>query len=264
MRSRLSAGSGTPPWTASRRCGNSLLSERHDPKTGERRFLLLETVAEYAAELLATAADLDIIRAHHASYVLGIVLEADAGAFVSTHRSWLQRLRAEQDDIRAALHWNIETPERQATALRLISVLWRFWELTGAASEGDDWCTRVLAITSDQDSALVGRGLNAAGAMAWQLRDPERALDLVTRSLELQRAVQTSPASQGPCCGSETPFSRRIDSATASVSAGNRCRSAAALKTSTLSLPTSAPSVGARCFRGDSAKPSTTTWSASS
>lgn len=143
------------------------LVERHLVRSspgldGLPRFSLLETLREYAQELATAAGERPELRARHAAYY------ADLGERAAPHfhdfesRSWINRLEADLDNVRAALAWSTETPGGRGLGLALAGAIWWFWELQGRRREGRTWTEQILrdpevaAPTRERARALYG------------------------------------------------------------------------------------------------------------
>lgn len=124
---------------------NSLV-RRLDARDDEVRFAMLETVHEYARDLLVESGEQVAIRHAHADYMLQLALRARRGVTGPAQAAWLQRLEQEHPNLRAALTWALETGEEDL-ALRLCAVLTTFWYNRGYYREGRDWSACVLAAT---------------------------------------------------------------------------------------------------------------------
>jgi predicted ATPase/DNA-binding SARP family transcriptional activator len=111
---------------------------------GEPRFGMLETIREYALERLAESGNLEAVRRQHASFYLPLAEEAEPALRGPQQVSWLERLDAERDNLRAALGWATESGETEV-GLRTGAALWRFWQLRGYETEGREWLERLLA-----------------------------------------------------------------------------------------------------------------------
>jgi predicted ATPase len=98
---------------------------------GEPRFMMLETIWEYAQERLHASGEAEAARRAHAQYYLTLAEEVEPQLVGPNQGIWLDRLEVEHDNLRAALGWGIERDEAE-TALRLGAALWRFW--TGMAT----------------------------------------------------------------------------------------------------------------------------------
>ena len=109
---------------------NSLL--RTEPMAaGEPRFGMLETIREYALERLEERGDGQAVRRRHAGFYLPLAEEAEPALLGPQQLSWLERLDAERDNLRAALTWATEEDEADV-GLRIGAALWRFWQLRGS------------------------------------------------------------------------------------------------------------------------------------
>jgi predicted ATPase len=88
----------------------------------EPRFLLLETIREYALENLALRGELDEMQHRHALFYIEFVEQAAPHFTCSDQRIWLQRVDREAPNIALAMRWVIANHEAQL-ALRLGSAL---------------------------------------------------------------------------------------------------------------------------------------------
>jgi predicted ATPase/class 3 adenylate cyclase len=80
----------------------SLLRQEEGPG-GEPRFVMLETVHEFAREKLGQSAEAEEIERVHAEYFLALAEEADPELRGPDQLQWLEKLEAEHDNMRAAL-----------------------------------------------------------------------------------------------------------------------------------------------------------------
>jgi predicted ATPase len=134
----------------------SLLRQEEGPG-GEPRFVMLETVHEYARERLQASGEAEEIKRLHAAYFLTLAEEAYPELRGPHQLEWLERLEAEHDNMRAALSWALERKEVEV-ALRMGGALCFFWSVRGYESEGRRWLEEALAIE--------GRGSPEVRAMA--------------------------------------------------------------------------------------------------
>jgi predicted ATPase/class 3 adenylate cyclase len=108
------------------------------------RFLMLETIREYARELFEPADDHEAVAARHLRYFLGIAEEAERRLVGPEQLEWYDRLAVEQDNLRAALEYACATNDGES-AQRLAGSLWRFWWNRGQLDEGQQWYDRAFA-----------------------------------------------------------------------------------------------------------------------
>jgi len=121
------------------------LVERRDEIDGEPRFAMLETIREYASELLEQSGDAGRIRDAHARAFVGLAEQAAPELAGPLQAHWLARLDAEQENLRAALSWTLDSGPTES-GVRLASALFRFWDARGQVAEGQRWLDRALAI----------------------------------------------------------------------------------------------------------------------
>src|SRR5215216_7284311 len=102
---------------------NSLLRQDAGPG-GEPRFTMLETVREFALELLAASGEEDATRERHAAWCLTLAqavgLESGEGLRRRAQGVWLARLDADLDNLRAAIAW-FDAAGEPINVLRLLS-----------------------------------------------------------------------------------------------------------------------------------------------
>ena len=149
------------------------------------RFLMLETIREYAAELLRQSGEEQSARDRHAAYYAGFAEKA--------HPEQVQSIQRDLDNLRAALAWTIQM--RQSTlGLRIGASLARVWYMQGFANEGEEWLRALLNLddASEERAApqLRLEALYAAGRFAMDRRDFARARALANESLALARLTE--------------------------------------------------------------------------
>jgi predicted ATPase/class 3 adenylate cyclase len=135
---------------------------------GDPRFAMLATIREYATERLVSSGEADEIQARHARAYLALAEEAAPHLMGPAGRHWNDRLETEHDNLRAALEW-MTTTDQAAMAMRMISALWRFWQVRGHLNEGSERVAAVLALPSaeEQPPDVRARAESAAGGLAY-------------------------------------------------------------------------------------------------
>jgi predicted ATPase/DNA-binding SARP family transcriptional activator len=153
---------------------------------GEGRFLMLETIREYALERLGAAVGAEDIRRSHSDYFLGFaqlrVAELNQGQDAA-----LGALDRELDNLRTAFAWAQEAdPE---SALRLAAALSGFWYPRDQLAEGRRWLEAVLErpLAASRELALVMAEL---GRIDFFLGEIDAAAEWVDRALELAEALE--------------------------------------------------------------------------
>jgi predicted ATPase/DNA-binding CsgD family transcriptional regulator/Tfp pilus assembly protein PilF len=168
------------------------LVRRADDAGGEPRFLMMETIREFAAEQLAAGGEEAALRRQHAVYFDAMAEEARRGLAGPEQGHWLDTVETELPNIRAALDWMIGNGDAGAAQL-MSSALLRFWEARGRLSEGRGWLERALALTGEEGPARA-RALSAAATLARRQGDYDRAEGLYRESLAIYRAIEDRPS----------------------------------------------------------------------
>jgi DNA-binding CsgD family transcriptional regulator/tetratricopeptide (TPR) repeat protein len=174
-------------------CGGSLdtvgsLVDKSLARADGERFTMLETIREYAGELLEAGGDGEDIRRLHAAYCLRLAQAAAAtGPTASDQTGWRTTLEADHDNLRAAVRSSLDAGDAEK-ALQLCALLWRFWFERGYLSEGRLWLDQSLA-ASPEASLVRARALSGSGVLAHYQGDYDRAEDLCQEALELSRSL---------------------------------------------------------------------------
>jgi predicted ATPase len=144
------------------------LVQRQETTDGGPRVMMLESVREYASELLADAGESDETGLAHMEHYLDLATRARNEIRGVEQASWLNRLRREHDNIRAALVWAVDHGHSE-DGLRMAANLRQFWHYGGQRQEGFDWLERLLTAGVPLPPAVRADGLYAAGILAAQL-----------------------------------------------------------------------------------------------
>ena len=152
------------------------------------RLTMLETIREYALELLAGTPGEDESRRAHAAYYLQLAEAAEPKLTGPDQVTWLNRLEADHDNLRSALAFLI-ADDPQA-ALRLAGTLSGFWLERGYLGEGRAWLAAALDAAPASPAATQAKALTGAGVLANYEGDYLHARELCTRSLALYRAIE--------------------------------------------------------------------------
>jgi predicted ATPase/DNA-binding CsgD family transcriptional regulator/DNA-binding XRE family transcriptional regulator len=166
----------------------SLLQPISTANMGDPRFTMLETVREYGLERLAESGEEDAVRRALATWCIHLVERAEPYMYGPDAPTWLARLDAERDNLRAALDWTMDRREAEF-ALRLAGDSFWLW-LRRHPAEGRAWLERALALTPDVATAARARALFALGTLAfWVEADHPQAQRIMEESLTIYRRL---------------------------------------------------------------------------
>jgi predicted ATPase/class 3 adenylate cyclase len=144
---------------------NSLLRQEEGPES-EPRFVMLETIHEYAREKLRESGEADQIGRAHTGYFLALAEEAEPELTGSDQVGWLERLEAEHDNLRAALSRSLERSDAEL-GLGLASALLYFWFQRGYWGEGRGWLEEALAVNAGAAAPLRAKALGGWQNWRW-------------------------------------------------------------------------------------------------
>jgi predicted ATPase len=154
----------------------------------EGRYWMLETIREYAAELLAVPSDAAELRQRHFAYFAALAEEARAGRGGDRREAWLETLEVERENLRAALSYPRDAGDVE-DGLRLAEALWWFWLSRGPLSEGLGWLEPMVAAATGAPAALRALSLRHIAGFSIRLGDPARAYRAADASLALYREL---------------------------------------------------------------------------
>jgi predicted ATPase len=155
--------------------------------SGDRRYRLLETVRQYAAERLQEAGERSAFERRHRDWYVALAESDPTPAGELPARTMLRALDRERDNLRAALASAL-VADPQA-ALRLAVALWRFWLMRGYLAEGYRWLTAALA-AAPESTAVRARALLAACFIGLRRGVDGRIHEFVAESVAIFRELE--------------------------------------------------------------------------
>src|SRR5262249_3642620 len=158
----------------------------------DMRLAMLETVREYAWDMLAASDELDRARQAHAAYFQDIAEQAAQGLRGPRVTDWLKRLDGERDNLRVAVAWALEPAHdasRLESAFNTGDTLARFCHPRGLYSEGRAILDQLVARRADVAPPIQARTLFHAAEVASVQADYDEAEARYEESLVLYRKL---------------------------------------------------------------------------
>jgi predicted ATPase len=154
------------------------------------RYGMLETLRLYGAECLSARGEKEAASRAHARHFLALAIEAEVGLRGPDERGWVERLRAEFDNLRAAHAWCRDHGEADL-ALQLSAALHRFacWQ---ANDEIFSWAESAAYLPTALGHRLRPVVLGSAGAR-WMYRG------------EMAQADEHANLALAECTGEDDP-----------------------------------------------------------
>jgi predicted ATPase/DNA-binding SARP family transcriptional activator len=150
-------------------------------------FTMLETIREYALARLAQESDEIELRQRHAAYYLALA-EATPAALNQSNSTQLALIKAEYDNLLAALRWMLERNDCEGS-IRLCNGLHGFWHSHGHLSEGRSWLQAALALPCLAPSFARATAFAAASGFAVIQGDWPEAIALLDQALAISRVL---------------------------------------------------------------------------
>ncbi len=154
---------------------------------GSTRYRMLEPVRQYAWEKLRESGEAQEARRRHALYYLALAETAEPQIKGHEQVAWLDRLEAENDNLRAAIGRSLESGDAPSAA-RFGWALGMYWVMRARHGEGRLLMEQTLAQGGDDLPARMrARTLWALAACTYGSGDDERLMSICEEGVALAR-----------------------------------------------------------------------------
>jgi predicted ATPase len=164
----------------------SLVLAEPDEEGNEIRYRMLEPVRQYAWEKLEESGEAGEVRLRHARYYLALAEEAEPHIKGHEQVAWLNRLEAENDNLRAAIGRSLEAGDAP-TAARFGWALAMYWVMRTRHGEGRLLMEQTLAQGGDLPAPLRTKALWALAVCVYGSGDNERMMAVAEEGVALSR-----------------------------------------------------------------------------
>jgi predicted ATPase/class 3 adenylate cyclase len=155
----------------------------------EPRFRMLETIREFAAEMLEARGEAEAILDRREAWFVDLAERAAPLLAGADQRTWLERLELEHDNIRAVLNRAVAL-QRPDAAIRLAFAMWRFWQKRGHLNEARRRLESLAAADwSRRDPILRARLMEALGGVLWWQADILAMKEAYEEALSIWRSI---------------------------------------------------------------------------
>ena len=150
------------------------LVEKSLVRFSDRRYWMLETIREYAAEALTRIGSASDVQRRHATYFARLAQQEGWRFQVAEEADAIRSLTFEESNIRLALsHAAQHDPDR---LLQMVSSLMLYWTVAGSVGETRAWAERALASGAVEDTALRADALVFLAGASCRSGDPVRGI----------------------------------------------------------------------------------------
>ncbi len=159
--------------------------------TGEPRFAMLETIREYAAELLEASGEAEPLRRRHCEDILTRAedAKADWDAGVDPQESLFRVLDPDLDNLHAALAWAADAGEIELEVRLAVAARW-YWVLKGHLAEGRRFFDGIFARSVDAPKELRALALVHGAIFPFRRGENTLAAAWLQESLDLYRELE--------------------------------------------------------------------------
>jgi predicted ATPase/class 3 adenylate cyclase len=164
----------------------------------EIRYHRLETIRQYSREKFFETDEVETVRNCHLDFFVQFAELVDKKLKSGDQLLWHRRMSAEQDNLRAALEWGLNTDPD--SALRIAGAANLFWTAGGYSAEGFRWTQKALeqaektpvpnGITTEQRRVARAKALCGLTRLYLSLGDNTNAKRVAEESVALYRQSQ--------------------------------------------------------------------------
>jgi predicted ATPase/DNA-binding CsgD family transcriptional regulator len=167
-----------------------LAREEHGSRV---RYRLLETIRQYGLTRLSESGQEHRLRRRHRDYYHDLAVRADAAVMSPGQTRWLQRMRPDLPNVRAALDFCLAEPGQAQAGLQIASALQYYWLFYGLLREARQWLTRGLQL-DPRPTVIRSKALSAAAFLILLQGDMDAALALRDEGNALARRLDDGRA----------------------------------------------------------------------
>ena len=155
---------------------------------GEPRFVMLETIQEYALERLTESGEAEATHRRHAGYFAEFAEQGEDNIWLGDDVYGFKKLDIEHDNLRAALGWSLHGRETEF-GLRMVAAMRDFWVYEGYHVEARSWVEQAFALLEDAPQNLRGRLYLVATLLAFHGRVSQYLLEYGREALSIFREI---------------------------------------------------------------------------
>jgi len=163
-----------------------------DEVVGDIRYRRLETIRQYAREKFLETNEVETLRNKHLAWVLEWAEKIEPELRGRNQVVRLQQVKAELDNIRAAIEWGLGTGQIE-NSMRIVLALEKFWDGKHPYQESRHWLEKGLSLRQSLTKRTVAKILSDAAWLAYRQNDLEAMARYIEESLTLARALNDKP-----------------------------------------------------------------------
>ncbi len=164
---------------------------RKPPLDDEPFFGILETIGEYGRERLVESEEEDESLDRHAGYFLSLVMNARDAWDGSEQKSFIDKLTANQDNIRHAMNRLVET-ENGTAVISMTRSLVPFWIMRSEFATCREWLLTALELCQESESGESAWLTMQMGWLSWAAGNYDEAEHYLGKALKSFQTLNVS------------------------------------------------------------------------
>jgi non-specific serine/threonine protein kinase len=149
-----------------------------------RRYRMLETIREYAADRLERSSEAEQIRMRHVDFYVQLAEDRES-RLGEVHV--IAALQEDEGNLRAAL--SLAQSRAPEAMLRIAGALWRYWYLRVQVDEGRQWLEQALKSSDESASSARARALRGLSGLELRASNVEAAVVPLEKALAMYRLL---------------------------------------------------------------------------
>jgi predicted ATPase/class 3 adenylate cyclase len=164
-----------------------------EPAAEQERYVLLESIRQYAAERLDSSGERDVVARAHATAYLDLAQRLDEMRESSPRRAWRAIAEPERENWRAALDWSLSERGETVLGQRLVGTVGSWWWIV-SATEALPWVDAARKAAGEATPQEVHASLDVAEASLYSgLRQLEQSYAAASRAMERYAELDDHP-----------------------------------------------------------------------
>ncbi len=156
----------------------------------EPRFILLETVRQYAQEKLCQSGTEHLLLSRHCAYVSHLAKRARPRLEDGLRLVWAKKLDADQENLIKAIGWSIDEEQGVSIGLGIINNTYRWWHHRGQFLQRVlGWLRKGIPVSDRSEAIADPVYIEALTLLAFCETDLERSTALVLQAVSLARQL---------------------------------------------------------------------------
>lgn len=157
-------------------------------RDGTTRYVLLETLREFARRQLDDAGERDVLEQRHADHYANLAAQLQAQQRGGDLGGALVRLDQDEAEYRASLRRTLDARQLETTG-RLVGGLGFLWYSSGQHREGLQWCDDLFALDPDLADPVLADALHSYGSLLGVMGHTGRAIEVLEQQVEIRRRL---------------------------------------------------------------------------